>query len=120
MDRDDLLWLAGLIEGEGCLDLQRDTYPRIRVAMTDRDTVERVAHLIGSTVRVTFSRVNQPIWSAEKQGPRAAEIMELILPYMGARRSQQIATVLGRHRAREANYTGSMSWSSGLNLNPSA
>lgn len=101
MERDDLMWLAGLLEGEGSFDLRDGRYPRIRVGMTDRDTVGRVASLIGVRVRLSFRRApEQAMWHAEVTGARAAEVMELVLPHMGARRSARIATILGHARLR--------------------
>ncbi|QDF14205.1 LAGLIDADG endonuclease [Microbacterium phage GardenState] len=92
---DDLLWLAGLLEGEGAFDAHRGRYPRIRLQMTDRDVVERVAKLLGTTVRLSLKRAPaSATWNAELSGDRAAEIMAALLPYMGARRSARIAEVL--------------------------
>lgn len=99
--REDLLWLAGLLEGEGCFDLQKGTYPRIRLSMTDRDVVGRAASLMDTGVRLSIRHApNKSTWHAELQGERAAAIMEELLPYMGARRSQRIADSLGVFRAR--------------------
>lgn len=96
----DLHWLVGILEGEGCFDLHKGTYPRIRITMTDRDIVGRVATLFGSSIRLSLRRFNQPTWHAEIQGERAAAIMEAILPHMGARRSQTIAKILSKWRMR--------------------
>lgn len=94
-DRDDLLWLAGLLEGEGAFDLHRGRYPRIRLGMTDRDTVGRAASLMDSKIRLTLRPTpNKPTWHAEISGEKAAAIMREILPFMGARRSQKIAEIL--------------------------
>lgn len=103
VSRDDLIWLAGLCEGEATFDAHRGRYPRIRVGMSDRDTVARVASLIGARVRLSLREAPAtPIWNAEVSGDRAKAIMEAILPYMGARRSQRIAEVL----AASAYYQG--------------
>jgi hypothetical protein len=94
-DRDDLLWLAGLLEGEGAFDAHRGRYPRVRLAMTDRDVVGRAASLMDTTVRSSLKRAPaSPTWHAEVSGPRAEAIMSELLPHMGARRSQRIAEVL--------------------------
>jgi hypothetical protein len=94
--RDDLLWLAGLLEGEGVFDAQRGRYPRIRVGMTDRDIVGRAATLMGTRVRLQYRPAPaSPMWHAELQGERAAAIMRELLPFMGSRRSGRIAEVLG-------------------------
>ncbi|WP_229398141.1 hypothetical protein [Micromonospora okii] len=95
--RDDVIWLAGLLEGEGAFDLQRGRYPRVRLAMTDRDVTGRAATLMGVSVRLSLKPApNRAMWHAEAQGPKAEAVMRAILPHMGARRSAKIAEVLGR------------------------
>lgn len=45
----DIYWLAGLLEGEGCFHLDRirgTPVPTIRVKMTDRDVVQKVAAVL--------------------------------------------------------------------------
>lgn len=107
VDRDDVVWLAGLLEGEGNFDLQAGKYPRVRLSMTDRDVVGRVASLFDSSLRLTLRDApNAPTWHAEKQGEAAAEIMEAVLPYMGARRSAKIATILASWRLRGSSRYG--------------
>ncbi len=95
-DRDDVLWLAGLLEGEGTFDLHRDKYPRVRVGMTDRDVVGRAATLIGSRVRLSLKPAPyKATWHAEVTGEKAVAVMEAVLPFMGSRRSARIAEILG-------------------------
>lgn len=99
MSREDLVWLAGLCEGEACFDMQKRKYPRIRIGMTDRDVVGRAATLMGTGVRLSLkARPHAPMWHAELQGERAAALMEDLLPLMGARRSGDIASILGTYR----------------------
>lgn len=94
--RDDLLWLAGLLEGEGSFDAHRGKYPRIRLAMTDRDVVGRAASVMDSSIRLALHPAPaKATWHTEISGERAAEIMRDILPFMGSRRSGRIADVLG-------------------------
>jgi hypothetical protein len=93
--REDLLWLSGLLEGEGSFDAHRGKYPRIRLAMTDRDVVGRAASLMDASIRLSLHPApNQPTWHTEISGARAAAIMAEILPHMGSRRSGKIASVL--------------------------
>lgn len=102
MNREDLLWLAGLLEGEGSFDLHKGRYPRIRLGMTDRDVVGRAATLMGTKVRTTLRPAP---WTAtfhtEVSGARAEAILWDLLPLMGARRSSKIATILGHARLRD-------------------
>jgi hypothetical protein len=95
----DLVWLAGLLEGEGCFDLHRGRYPRIRLGMTDRDVVERAADLMETRVRIALHPAPiQASWHTETSGTNAVRLMRLLLPHMGTRRSAKIATVLGHAR----------------------
>lgn len=95
-DKFDVVWLAGLLEGEGTFDLHRGKYPRVRVAMTDRDVVGRAATLIGARVRLSLKPAPyKASWHAEVSGEKAAEVMRAVLPYMGSRRSAKIAAILG-------------------------
>lgn len=106
MDERDLYWLAGLLEGEGAFDLHRGKYPRIRLGMTDRDTVGRAATLLGGRVRLSLKPAPaQATWHVEISGTKAEAIMKLILPHMGSRRSGKIATVLG-HASLDASQSG--------------
>lgn len=101
-NRDDLLWLAGLLEGEGTFDAHRGKYPRIRLAMTDRDIVGRAASLMDAKIRLSLHTApSKPTWHTEISGQRAAEIMGQILPFMGSRRSGKIAEVLAVHHFRQ-------------------
>lgn len=94
-NRDDILWLAGLLEGEGAFDLSKGRYPRIRLAMTDRDVVGRAATLMDTSIRLSLKRApSAPTWHSEVSGPRAEAIMRELLPFLGTRRSQRIAEVL--------------------------
>lgn len=96
-DRADVIWLAGLCEGEATFDLHRGKYPRVRVGMTDRDVIGRAATLMGSRVTLRFHKApNQATWHAEVSGVKAVAVMEALLPHMGSRRSGTIATILGQ------------------------
>lgn len=96
IDREDLIWLAGLLEGEGAFDLHKGKYPRIRVGMTDRDTIGRAATLMGAKVRLSLKPAPaKGMFHAEITGAKATALMWELLPHMGARRSAKIAEVLG-------------------------
>lgn len=105
MSRDDLLWLAGLLEGEGSFDLHRGKYPRIRLGMTDRDVVGRAATLLGGRVRLSLKpKPNKATWHVEVSGAKATEAMAWVLPHMGARRSARIAEILGHASLPEGSH----------------
>ena len=99
IDVDTLHWLAGLFEGEACFNKPLPSNPnlrRIALNMTDKEIVERVAHIFGvSAVYVSPRKAHwNPTYLFALIGKRALELMELIYPLMGQRRQQRIAYLL--------------------------
>lgn len=98
----EVAWLAGLLEGEAAFDLHKGRYPRVRLGMTDRDTVEHAARLMGASVRLSLNRAPySATWHTELSGPKAEAVMRAILPLMHTRRSQRIAAVLAHAPATD-------------------
>lgn len=106
----ELAWLAGILEGEGSFMNSRNTvnkkvyfYPKITVNMSDQDVVERVARLFETKVYVVPPDPRNTSWKqlyrAHITGSRAAEFMERLLPYMGARRSDKINEILVAYKS---------------------
>ena len=100
-----IAWLAGLLEGEGCFSEQRSQAarptPLVQLVMTDEDTVGQAAQTIGHILGKPAHRVRAyPLSSGKRKyvlslaGLDAAKTMMTILPWMGIRRKQKIATVL--------------------------
>jgi hypothetical protein len=101
MDPKDLVWLAGLLEGEGSFMRPAPSAPRlpiVRVSMTDRDVVEHAARLMGVSVcRHQLSEAKpyyKDVWIATAKGTRARNLMLLVRPHMGYRRKEQIDRAL--------------------------
>lgn len=101
----DIVWLAGLLEGEGCFtpDTNCGKYkrrsPRVKLKMTDRDVVERAAALMDVECRpvkdpshlalVRTGKAKQA-FSASATGDRGRAVMRAVLQYMGKRRTEKI------------------------------
>ena len=86
-----LAWLAGILEGEGCFKM--DPRPRIAVAMTDEDIIERVATLFSSSYTKwnVKTKGGKSVWQTtigrRKDLP---ELLTRLYPYMGKRRQEKI------------------------------
>lgn len=113
MRKEDLLWLAGLMEGEGSFmtinhrgKLHREVYPakyriykypRVALAMIDEDIITRVSKLFNQKyTKVTPKQTlknglpKKEVFHFALTGKRAYELMLLLYPYMGTRRKEQI------------------------------
>jgi len=108
----EILWLAGLLEGEGYFVLERDTKgghnvstPRIVLSMTDGDVVEHAAKIMQAK-RVRQYRPNnlkpnnRDVFATRVTGPKAIAIMRAILPFMGQRRKAKIEQILLGYESR--------------------
>jgi hypothetical protein len=70
--------------------------------MTDRDVIERVAGMLGVKAHRTYRDRRNPDWKPLYvllvRGCKAAELMQLVRPWMGRRQQQQIDQALREHR----------------------
>ena len=120
MQKSDLYWLAGLLEGEGYFTIVSNSgSPSAQVSMTDRDVVERAAHLMGSNINIRHYSSKNPKWKDQYRaylcGNKAIEFMEMIHPLMGDRRKVQIDRVLKRAAQRPGGTRGEAVHCSKLN-----
>lgn len=95
LSQEQLCWLAGLLEGEGCFyspKIGRKRWPAIRLEMCDKDVVEKVSRLWGRKlipVKHMKPRRKQ-LYITKVVGFCALELMKLLRPHMGARRGKKI------------------------------
>lgn len=99
-DAVDIAWVAGIIEGEGCINIRRpaNKYPLAvcTVAMTDFDIIRRL-HEVTGIGRVNGKRVDKRgsnrkptlSWTVAKQRD-LARLLLAIAPLMGERRRGKI------------------------------
>lgn len=94
----NLPWLAGVLEGEGCF--YYDHSPRISVSMTDKDVIETIAQCVGCKVRGPFTprgkNTYKPVWTVAMGGRRALELMIALFPFMHTRRCHAIEEILSK------------------------
>ena len=93
-------WVAGIIEGEGCVahyEKFRQTY--LAVEMKDLDILERLQRITNlGNIRKKSARGNSKetyLWSVQNK-PGVKLICERILPYMGERRTAKMKEVLSK------------------------
>jgi transposase len=91
----DVLWMAGILEGEGYFGYTGKS-PRCNLHMTDEDTIQKFSNLIEQKYKLIKHK--NPKWKnafkISLTSSKAIELMNIILPYMGKRRSEKIKEVL--------------------------
>ena len=90
----DIVWAAGLFEGEGCIHMKTDR-PRQRVlsiGMTDKDVMERFVDVVGygNLQGPYIAELRKPFWKWQLyKGTEVLRILKLFLPHFGKRRSEK-------------------------------
>ena len=99
---EDVVWTAGFLEGEGSFHIWKTKghlRPRVKASQIDTEPLERLKTIWGGSVTIerragsdyqTRREINY--WSLSNQ--RAANLMELVRPFMSARRREQIDQAL--------------------------
>jgi hypothetical protein len=105
-----LYWLAGLIEGEGCFSpaLRKgwpEYYnPRIRIEMTDKDTLIKASLILYGNDRVTTCNWankrfgHKVIYKLDITGQPAMDWMIMLYPMMSSRRQEKIKDVYEKYQ----------------------
>ena len=100
MKETDRAWLAGIIDGEGCISLfRRHTYyvPSVKVANTNEKLINRCKEILdeaGIEYYIRYSdrgeRKNaKPAWEITLESrPRVIAVLELVLPYLVSKDEQ--------------------------------
>ena len=99
----DIAWMAGLFEGEGSIqnivvgDYGR-TYLRAKIDLTDLDILQRCQDKFGGKIYGPFKKAevhHKDAWGWNLMKTQdVIEFCEMILPYMGVRRTSQIEKAL--------------------------
>lgn len=105
----DLYWLAGIVEGEGCFYIRRCTQtrasgkryvyhrPYVMVNMTDKDVVQRAADIFGNACSSSGKcKSGKQKWGTGCQGVNTLYWMQTLYPIMGTRRRTKIRELVSR------------------------
>jgi hypothetical protein len=96
----DKAWLAGIMDGEGCISLlRRHTYyvPSVKIANTNEKLIHRCKEILdmcGVVYSVTYfdrnERVNaKPSWTIVMESrPRVVAVLQLLEPYLISKNEQ--------------------------------
>jgi hypothetical protein len=98
MNETDVAWLAGLFEGEGNIAIAKNGGTRLTIRMCDLDVIERVNAMFPATkiqaVRPKYPNARlQYAWRISNPDT-VREILSLLLPWFGERRSEKTLEVL--------------------------
>jgi|KBSSwiStaDraftv2_1062776.scaffolds.fasta_scaffold18760_3 hypothetical protein len=110
----DLAWVAGLIDGEGCLHAGRNNGNNGRylglhltVQMCDRRAVKNIHRIAAiGTVRLLkpSGPTRRPLWKWCSSSQQAATFLEAILPYMVTKKPQAVLFIrLAREQKGKLN-----------------
>lgn len=101
MTENELHWVAGLLEGEGCFSMTGRS-ACVVCKMNDRDVIERLHKLMGIGRVYTHTYTNKRygeqmawMWKVARR-EEVVEVMNRLRPLMGQRRGSRIDEILGK------------------------
>ena len=98
-NREEVIWAAGLFEGEGTITIARlpsgKQYPRIKVKMTDEDVIAKFASIFDMTYRSvqkdkSWQEHWKDAWYTDCTGKKAYAVLMAIYPWLGTRRRTRV------------------------------
>lgn len=90
IDKRELMWLAGIIDGDGCFYVNK-TVPILQISMIDGDVIKKVSVLLNSSINSPSERNNcKKVFSTRIAGKKAVCYMTLLKPYVSLRRQSKI------------------------------
>lgn len=94
----DIVWLAGLLEGEGSFQIFKDAqgrpYCMIVMGSTDLDVMQTVSSLWDSAITKSVRAGYKDYYQTNIKGSSAAALASRLFPLMHSRRQQQISKML--------------------------
>lgn len=94
--RDQIIWLAGLIEGEGCFTYTLQNGPRVSIKMVDEDTIIKISAIW----KAPYHKINkqkstwQDSYMISIYGSKAIQWMLSIYSLMSIRRKNKIRSIV--------------------------
>jgi hypothetical protein len=96
----EVLWAAGLFEGEGWFTNSRTGthwYPKAGVQMADEEIIRRFHAVMGlGRVHGPYQKGSnrKPQWQWQANGREARQVIHRLLPYLGSRRQLRAMEVI--------------------------
>lgn len=109
--RNQLAYTAGIIDGEGCISIQKSTglkhrrnfFLSVRVTNTNEWLVNWLKMQYGGCIvfRPNHDGIAKDSWQWSLGGPKAAEMLEYIKPYLMIKRPQADLALAFQHKKRD-------------------
>jgi len=102
-NREDVIWCAGLFEGEGTITVSKipsgNIYPRIKIKMCDKDALDKFASTFGLKVQSVQKDKSwqthwKEAWYTDVCGVKAIAILYMLYPWLGLRRKARADEVI--------------------------
>lgn len=107
MKNEDIIYLAGLLDGEGCILIMK-TRPekaarfvspsyvlRVSIAMTHKETIEWIHNTFGGNFGLSRKAKNgwKAVWRWNFHSQKASDLLKLMLPYLITKRNEAIVAI---------------------------
>jgi hypothetical protein len=102
-------WMAGMYEGEGCIEQTSAHSYRLAIVSTDLDVIEKIQSFAGGYVHPekVYKLHHKPAWRWRLgKKNEVANLLEQMLPFLGNRRSNDAIKALNNMEKSNAPKEG--------------
>lgn len=98
---EEIAWMAGLFDGEGCIHFVGVNAVRLKVKMADKDIIEMLRDRAGCDVSICIEKRSNPkhadawYWQVQR-GEDVVRLLTEMMPWFGARRKAKAEEALER------------------------
>lgn len=93
-DKAKLAYVAGFVDGEGCILLERRGYLRLEITNTGLPTLLFIQGIIGGSVAKKSHKVNKTVYRLRVSGAAAKDAITRLQPYLIEKQSQAVLAIL--------------------------
>jgi len=83
-----LPYIAGIIDGEGCITISKRGQPILRLSMYDRKPLDIMSNIFGGNVTLINRTDHKPVWQLTYTSQSAVDVAEALSPYLVTKQPQ--------------------------------
>ena len=83
-----LPYIAGIIDGEGCITISKRGQPLLRLSMYDREPMDIIAHTFGGSVNRMKRSDGKPVWQLTYTSQSAVDVAYTIGPWLLVKKAE--------------------------------
>lgn len=83
-----LPYMAGIVDGEGCITISRRGQPILRLSMYAKEPLDIISAIFGGNVTLMNRKDRKPIWQLTYTSQSAIDVATILEPYLVVKKAE--------------------------------